>query len=131
MVASSIDVNNSEFVSIKFNLFFFWYQLSLSNGWLRCFLLTKFSIRKLYRETGNFHRSGSFVKDAAVLNRECIFVAIAFMEMNNWCSGLRIYMLLRPCLHRSNLKASWKFGISWKNWPFFKTVLKYWMAPYW
>ena len=30
-------MNNSEFVSIKFNLLFFWSQLLLSNGWLRWF----------------------------------------------------------------------------------------------
>ena len=72
---------------------------------------------------GNFDRSGSFVKDATVLNREHIFVASAFMEMNDSCSGLHIYMLLRPCLHHSNLKTSWKFGISQKNWPFLKQCL--------
>ena len=32
---------------------------------------------------GNFDRSGSFVKDATELNREHIFVASAFMEMND------------------------------------------------
>ena len=32
---------------------------------------------------GNFDRSGSFVKDATVLNQERIFVASAFMEMND------------------------------------------------
>ena len=80
---------------------------------------------------GNFHRSGSFVKLATVPILECLFAASALMEINNWCSGLRIYMYLRPCLHRSNLKTSYKLGISLKNWPFFKTVLTYWMVPYW
>ena len=32
---------------------------------------------------GNFDQSGSFVKDATVLNRERIFAASAFMEMND------------------------------------------------
>ena len=81
---------------------------------------------------GNFDQSGSFVKLAPVLIQdECRFVASALMEINDWCLGLRIYMYLRPCLHRSNLKTSYKLGISRKNRPFFKTVLTYWMVPYW
>ena len=70
----------------------------------------------------NFDQSVSFVKGATVPIQECLFVATTFMEINNWCSGLCIYMLLRSCLHRSNLKTSCKFGISQKNWPFFKSL---------
>ena len=74
---------------------------------------------------GNFDRLGSFVKGARVPIHECLFLASAFMEIKDWHLGLRIYMLLRPCLRRSNLKTSRKFAISWKNWRFYKTVLKY------
>ena len=80
---------------------------------------------------GNFDRSGSFVKLATVPIQQCLFVASALMEINEGCSGLRIYMYLRPCLHRSNLKTSYKLSISRKNWPFFKIVLTYWMVPCW
>ena len=53
---------------------------------------------------GNFDRSGSFVKGATVLIHKRLFVASAFIESNARCLGLHVYMLLRPCLHRSNLK---------------------------
>ena len=42
-----------------------------------------------------------------------------------------VFMLLKPCLHLSNLKTGCKFSISRKNWTFLKTVLTYWMVPYW
>ena len=74
---------------------------------------------------------GSFVKAAAVPIQECLFIASTFMEISDWCLGLHIYMLLRPWLNRGNLKTSCKFGISRKNWSFFKTVFTYWMVPYW
>ena len=80
---------------------------------------------------GNFDWSGSFVKGSTVQIQKSPFVASAFMEINHWCSGLRIYMLLRSCLQCSNLKTICKFGISRKNWPIFKTVLIYWIVPYW
>ena len=37
-----------------------------------------------FDQHGNFDRSGSFVKDATVPKREHIFVASAFMEMNDY-----------------------------------------------
>ena len=70
----------------------------------------------------NFDHSGSFVNGAMVRIHKCLYVASAFMEINDWCLGCRIYILWRPCLHRSNLKTSCKFGISQKNWAFSKTV---------
>ena len=65
---------------------------------------------------------GSFVKGAAVPIQKHLFIASAFMEINNWCLGWGIYML-RPCLNCSNLKTSCKVSISQKNWCLFKTVL--------
>ena len=53
---------------------------------------------------------------------------------NYLTTGVRaciIYMLLRLCLHCSNLKTSCKFGNSQKSWPFLKTVLIHWIVPYW
>ena len=67
-----------------------------------------------FDQKGNFDQSGSFVKGAKVPIQEYLFVASAFMEINNWYSGLRIYVLLKACLHHSNLKTSFKFGISRK-----------------
>ena len=55
---------------------------------------------------GDFDWSGSFVKGATVPAQNCLFVASVFMETKDWCSGFRIYVLLRSCLHRSNLKTS-------------------------
>ena len=52
---------------------------------------------------GNSDRSASFVKGAMVPTQECILIASAFMEINDLCLGLHIYMLLRPLLHCSNL----------------------------
>ena len=73
---------------------------------------------------------GSFVKGAVVPIQKHLFIASAFMEINDWCLGLGIYML-KPCLNCSNLKTSCKVSIFWKNWPLFKTVLTYWIVPYW
>ena len=42
---------------------------------------------------GSFDRSGSFVKVAMVPTQECLFIASAFMEINDWCSGFRIYVI--------------------------------------
>ena len=39
----------------------------------------------------NFDQSGSFVKDATI--QECLFVASAFMETNNWCLGLHFCVI--------------------------------------
>ena len=71
-----------------------------------------------FDQKGNFDQSGSFVKGAKVPIQEYLFVASAFMKINNWCSGLCIYMLLKPCLHRRNLKTSCKFSIYRKIDPF-------------
>ena len=68
---------------------------------------------------GNFDPQCNFVKGATVMIQKCLFVASAFMEINDWCLGLRIYMLLRPCLHCSDLKTSYKFGIFLEKLTFF------------
>ena len=36
-----------------------------------------------FDQWGNFDWSGSFVKDATVPSRKCLFMASAFMEMND------------------------------------------------
>ena len=118
---------------LKYPYLTFWYiQQKLSyHSPFQCFSPKNTVKQGNFDWRGNFDRSGSFVKVATVPIRKCLFVASAFMEINDWCLGLRIYMYLRPCLHRSNLKTSCKLGISRKNWTFFKTVLAYWVVPDW
>ena len=86
------------------------FQLRDINKNVKCTNLGIYTVKQ-----GNFDRSGSFVKLATVPIQEHVFDASALMEINDVCSGLHIYMYLRPCLHCSNLKTSYKLGISWKN----------------